>query len=413
MKKKIPPTYLYAPFQKIERQGDILFVEGYTFVNEIVPGEGGVRLKRSAMEAATPDYLQWGAVREMHGKNAAGVAMGVEWDERGAYIRAKVVDREAQRKVEEGVYKGFSCGVNPTLVRGKDVDACRWIENSLVDRPKDPDCLLSVSRVDDYDPEGLECLFEDAPDVAVERLEPVADPDTDGDVERAEGEGSDAPTTDAGDVSASREAVPSDDPDTTATETERGETVESNEREESTEEAGGSTSEETRGQTVETVPVRENLEGKCPHCGCQRMGRGCDSMEHALTAEAKKNERVEDLENALTRAEELTGELARVQGLLDEAERVRSEFEVELSRAKERITTLEQAPIVRAPVRFPTAATREFWANMERAGVEEKQQKQEELTRLQATELKDLNPEQKMHLAASINRLRQEIALIP
>lgn len=138
-------------------------VEGYAYVNAWV-GDG-VNLKRSAMQAATDDYMRWGAVREMHGPSAVGTAIGeaevvredgaVEvlplgcvWDERGVLLRSKIVDPTAILKIDEGVYRGYSVGIRATLMRGSDVEACSWIENSLVDRPADPDSGFTAVRVD-------------------------------------------------------------------------------------------------------------------------------------------------------------------------------------------------------------------------------------------------------------------------
>ena len=109
-----------------------------------------MNLKRSAMEAAADDYMKFGAVRAMHQPDAVGTAigevtvmgedgteetltLGISWDEKGAKIRTKVVDPNAILKLDEGVYRGFSVGVRPTVMRGTDVVACTWPENSLVD----------------------------------------------------------------------------------------------------------------------------------------------------------------------------------------------------------------------------------------------------------------------------------------
>jgi hypothetical protein len=138
-------------------------VEGYAYANAWV-GDG-VNLKRSAMVAATDDYMRWGAVREMHQPSAVGTAIGqVEvvredgeaetlplgcfWDERGVLLRSKIVDPDAILKIDEGVYRGYSVGIRATLMRGSDIEACSWIENSLVDRPADPDGGFTAVRVD-------------------------------------------------------------------------------------------------------------------------------------------------------------------------------------------------------------------------------------------------------------------------
>jgi len=142
---------VFAPFTRVDDEART--VEGYCFVNELVEGDP-YRLTRTAMEAATADYMTWGAVREMHTSAAAGTAsdgsgeLGVFWDDKGAMLRAKIVDDAAWEKVKAGVYKGFSVGVRPKVVRGKDVESCTWVENSLVDRPADPDAKFTLVRAD-------------------------------------------------------------------------------------------------------------------------------------------------------------------------------------------------------------------------------------------------------------------------
>jgi hypothetical protein len=165
---KINPIYLYAPITRADEE--TREVEGYAFVNETVEGEGGIALLRSAMEAATEDYMSWGAIREMHQPSAAGTAVSVEWDEKGAVLRAKIVDDAAWEKVKAGVYKGFSVGVRPRIMRGKRVESAQWIETSLVDRPKDSDARFTCFRADDL------CEIEVLEEVMVDtQSEVVAD----------------------------------------------------------------------------------------------------------------------------------------------------------------------------------------------------------------------------------------------
>ena len=146
MKTKLKPFNVYAEITRVNKAERT--VEAYAFVNEVVEGEGGVRLKRSSMEAATPDYMKWANIRRMHGKDAVGVARSVEWDETGAKMILEVVDDDAWKKVERGVYKGLSIGVASCVMRGKDVESCRWIETSLVDRPADPDAKIMTFRAE-------------------------------------------------------------------------------------------------------------------------------------------------------------------------------------------------------------------------------------------------------------------------
>jgi hypothetical protein len=155
------PIHFFVPFDAIERADkrpgvfdEDGLLPGYAFVNEVVEGEGGMRLLRSSMEAATPDWMKFGNVREMHTKNAAGVALHAEWDPLGLFVRSDVVDPVAKLKVERGVYKGYSVGVQPLAMRGLDVTECKIIELSLVDRPKDPESLFTAYRAVDAEEEA-------------------------------------------------------------------------------------------------------------------------------------------------------------------------------------------------------------------------------------------------------------------
>src|SRR6202044_2202190 len=150
MKTTLNPIYVDFPISRVDDEQRI--VEGIAFANEVVPGEGGIRLKRSAMMAATSDYLKNGTCREMHQPSAVGTPLSVVWEgEKGserALLTAKIVDDAAWKKVKEGVYKGFSIGVIPRVMRGKDVEACSWWDTSLVDVGKDRDAKFTVFRVE-------------------------------------------------------------------------------------------------------------------------------------------------------------------------------------------------------------------------------------------------------------------------
>lgn len=183
--RKLKPFHFFLPITRVDEEQRI--VEGYAFVNEVVEGDGGIQLRRSAMEAATPDYLKWGAVRSMHQPLAAGTASapgcGVEWDETGAFLRAKIVDDNEWKKVQGGVYKGFSVGVIPRLMRGKAIEQCVWAENSLVDRPKDPGAIITSFRAEGFDADAevdVEVVDEE------EAVERAAETETEADAEPTE-----------------------------------------------------------------------------------------------------------------------------------------------------------------------------------------------------------------------------------
>lgn len=177
------PWQVFFPLQRVMRgetaEGTAFrVVEGHAFVNEWV-GDG-VNLKRSAMMAASDDYMTWGAVREMHQPSAVGtaigtvavrndqdeeetLALGVTWDDKGAFLRVKVVDSAAIIKLDEGVYRGFSVGVKATIMRGNNIEACSWIENSLVDRPADSGAGFTAIRVDTAQEESDVIRYFDGP----------------------------------------------------------------------------------------------------------------------------------------------------------------------------------------------------------------------------------------------------------
>jgi hypothetical protein len=392
MKKAITKSLSwFAPFETIERHDDYLIVEGYVYCNESVGGEGGIRLKRSAMEEATNDYMKFGAVREMHGSNAAGTALDLTWDERGAKIRAKIVDRAAREKVEEKVYKGFSVGVNPRVMRGKDVEACTWVENSLVDRPKDPDALF-LYRAEGYDPEAeieVEVLDETSETADVERSDEVSELVAEADGQGDSAPSGDEPVTDApgeaeGDPAAAARAEegPAEDPAPELT--------------------AEATADEERGQSSETVPVRENLEGKCKKCGAECRACSGEARAEAETLLARVSTLETESIAALTRAKTAEADLARVAGELETREG-------ELAQAKERITVLENTPAKAAPVRFPQAMTRTFFQNAGEDRVKVVAEKTAEIARLTATGTAGMKPEQANGAMARINILKQEI----
>jgi len=152
--QKMKPIEIFVPFSKIERResDDALIVEGYCYVNPIVKGDRW-NLKRAAMEAATPEYEKFPAVREMHQAIAAGTGLEVVWDERGCLLRSECVDRGTREKIEKKVLRGYSVGVNPLTMRGDDVESCDWVETSYVDRPKDPDAVF-LFRAEGWDPDA-------------------------------------------------------------------------------------------------------------------------------------------------------------------------------------------------------------------------------------------------------------------
>ena len=116
----------------------------------------------AAIKAALPDYLEWGNIREMHGNSAAGVTLearvidgvvkaGGKDVPDPLYLKTRIVDDQAWKKVREGVYKGFSIGGKVTdsrLEKRSDgasyrvITGMKLVEISLVDRPANPDARI-------------------------------------------------------------------------------------------------------------------------------------------------------------------------------------------------------------------------------------------------------------------------------
>jgi hypothetical protein len=109
-----------------------------------------------AMKAALPAYMRFGALREMHGLQAAGATLSAEVGDDGVTrIEAHVVDPLAVKKVQLGVYKGFSIG-GRVLARDpadrKIITKLKLNEISLVDRPCNPEAIIDMWKAQHADP---------------------------------------------------------------------------------------------------------------------------------------------------------------------------------------------------------------------------------------------------------------------
>lgn len=142
---------LYAEIAKMEAQDDgTVKVWGYAS-SEAVDSDGEV-ITAEAMKAAIPDYMKFGAVREMHGSNAAGTAIEINVEDDGrTFFGAHIVDPVAVTKVKKGVYKGFSIGGGVTArdeLNKSQITGLKLTEISLVDRPANPDAVFTCFKAD-------------------------------------------------------------------------------------------------------------------------------------------------------------------------------------------------------------------------------------------------------------------------
>lgn len=134
---------------------------------------------------AMPEWFSTGAnVREQHSQIAAGVATELAQQGDSWMVTANVVDPVSARKVEAGVLKGYSIGIkNPQVIKdaaapGGRIIGGQIVEVSLVDRPCNPTCTLTLAKAAkpgmtlkavDLDAERML--------VKVEELAEVAEPD--------------------------------------------------------------------------------------------------------------------------------------------------------------------------------------------------------------------------------------------
>ena len=149
---------LYGEISKTEAQADgTLKVEGFAS-SESVDSDGEI-VTAEAMKAALPDYMKFGAVREMHQSKAAGTAIEAAVQDDGrTYFKAHIVDSEAVKKVNTGVYKGFSIGGKVTSrdeLNKSTVTGLKLVEISLVDRPANQEAVFSLAKFEDNEDQDL------------------------------------------------------------------------------------------------------------------------------------------------------------------------------------------------------------------------------------------------------------------
>lgn len=163
---------LFGAIQKVNDQDDgTIIVEGIASTEEV--DSDGETVLANAIKTAIPDYMKFGAVREMHQPLAAGTALDITVGDDGVtVIKAHIVDAEAIKKVRTNVYKGFSIGgsvterdsINKTIITGINL-----VEVSLVDRPANPGAVITCFKADGIAPAD--------PEVSQDNLEKAAGTD--------------------------------------------------------------------------------------------------------------------------------------------------------------------------------------------------------------------------------------------
>lgn len=150
---------LYAQISKVDEEQRMVWGYATTGARD----SQGEIVTKDAIAAAWDDYMKFANIREMHQPSAVGVVKEYSFDDTGVMIGAKVVDDAAWEKVKEQVYKGFSIG-GKKLPGGYDavtktITALQLTEISLVDRPANPESLITMYKLADQ-PEGENAMSE-------------------------------------------------------------------------------------------------------------------------------------------------------------------------------------------------------------------------------------------------------------
>jgi hypothetical protein len=171
---------IWGDITKVSENDDGTLTVSGIASSEAVDSDGET-VTATAMKEAIPDYMKFGALREMHQPIAAGTAIACEVQEDGrTYLEALVVDAESCRKVKTGVLKGFSIGGKVTKRNGKNkkvIEGIKLVEISLVDRPANPEAIIGLVKMEDTVDEttitpGTEIkITSDTPAVDLEKAE--------------------------------------------------------------------------------------------------------------------------------------------------------------------------------------------------------------------------------------------------
>ena len=144
----------YFDLQKVEANEDGTSVRVSGICSSETRDSDGEVITADAMRKAIPEYMQFGAVREMHSNIAAGVMLEISVDDDGVtHCEADIVDEGSIKKLlhDPPILKGFSVGGKKLKRNAHDrrvVEEIKLTEVSLVDRPNNPDALFELAKFD-------------------------------------------------------------------------------------------------------------------------------------------------------------------------------------------------------------------------------------------------------------------------
>ena len=142
---------LYGEIKKTISNADGTLIVSGIASSESVDSDGEIILSK-AISDAIPDYMRFGAVREMHDNKACGTALSMMVVNDKTMFEALVVDPIAVMKINTGVYKGFSIGGKITKRNDMNkniIEGLKLVEVSLVDRPANPESIFTMVKFED------------------------------------------------------------------------------------------------------------------------------------------------------------------------------------------------------------------------------------------------------------------------
>ena len=142
---------LYGEIKKTIANDDGTLIVSGVCSSESVDSDGEIILSQ-AIADAIPAYMKFGAVREMHNRSACGTALSMMVVDDKTMFEALVVDPIAVKKINLGVYKGFSIGGKITRrneLNKNIIEALQLVEVSLVDRPANPESVFTMVKFDE------------------------------------------------------------------------------------------------------------------------------------------------------------------------------------------------------------------------------------------------------------------------
>lgn len=105
------------------------------------------------LKGAMPDWFTWANVREQHGSTAAGVGQEIAaLPDGGWQLKSLITDPVSAHKVETRTLKGYSIGIHQAQVikdaaaPGGRIVGGQIVEISLVDRPANPSCSITLAK---------------------------------------------------------------------------------------------------------------------------------------------------------------------------------------------------------------------------------------------------------------------------